>query len=182
MFSGKIRPMRSNSVRMIFIAAFLLVASVVATGCSGSKEPTPTVAAVPTVAPTATPIPREIVAITSVTKGSGEFRLTGTDTWAALKAGDGLAVGDRVRSAEGSVVAVTFKDGSVLILEQSSEVEVQSFTMTMVGERVTTRVGRVATIKGTVSGDVRDDLIYPPSVFEIVTSGEIITIKGKLTG
>lgn len=121
------------------------------------------------------------MAVLTVTQGVGEYLPVGTETWLTVKEGDGLAVGDRTRTAVGAGLAITFKDGSVLVLEQSTELEVQSFSMTQLGDRVVSRVSRVATIDGTISGDIRDDLVYPPSVFEIVTAGEIITIKGTLT-
>ena len=96
-----------------------------------------------------------------------------------INGGRSIGIGDRARSNAGSRVAVEFQDGSVLVLEPSSELEIQSFEMTTQGDTVVTRVARVG-LTGDATGNVRQDLVNPPSVFEIVTKGEIVTIPGTL--
>ena len=104
------------------------------------------------------------------------------EAWFPVQAqGSGVGIGDRVRTGWGAKASVEFLDGSVLVLKARTEIEIQAFSMTTEEGSVVTRVARVALIQGDISGDVREDLVYPPSVFEIVTAGEIVTIRGTLT-
>ena len=105
---------------------------------------------------------------------------TADSSWAPAAQGAYLTVGGRVRTGAGSRISVTFADGSIVTLEPDSELEVQSFRMTTEGSQVVSREARVALIRGDISGDVREDLLFPPSVFEIVSTGEIVTIRGTL--
>ena len=152
-----------------------------------SPTPTLTPTATPAPTPTSTPVPpptptpRPLVALLTVQEGDGEYRLAGSDQWLPIEPGGGLAIGDRARTSSSSIVAIEFLDGSAIIMETDTEVEVQSFSMTTEGDRVITRVARIALIGGDISGDIREDLVFPPSVFEIVTEGEIISITGTLT-
>jgi hypothetical protein len=141
---------------------------------TATPAPTPTATATP--APTATP--RPVAALVTVENGSGEYLAVGSDTWSAITGEVGLSVNDRVKAGADSSIIVEFADGSLLIVGADTELEIQSFSMEQVEGIVTSRVARVALIGGNVIGDVREDLIYPPSVFEIVTEGEIITIRG----
>ena len=136
--------------------------------------------------PTPTPLPtRESVSVVATVlaqEGTPEYMLAEIESWYPTSSqGSGVGVGDRIRTGEGTEASVEFLDGSILILKPQTEIEIQAFTMTTEGDRVVTRVGRVALIQGDISGDVREDLVYPPSVFEIVTSSEIVKIRGTLT-
>ncbi|MBM4406615.1 MAG: FecR domain-containing protein [Chloroflexi bacterium] len=153
-----------------------------------TPRPTPTPAptpvpptATPTPAPTPTPTPKPVVATIKIQSGTAQYRAGSSGGFVSAANNTGVAIGDRIRSGASSQVAVEFQDGSVLVLLANSEIEVQNFELTRQGNRVMTRVARVAVITGDVSGDVREDLIFPPSVFEIVSAGEIYTIKGTLT-
>lgn len=143
---------------------------------TATPAPTPT----RTPVPTPTPTPRPVVALLTLTQGTGEYQYRGTTQWVSAKSGVGLDVGDSARTAANSRLSVQFQDGSVLILEPDTQVEIQNYSQTTQGTRVVTRIARVALIQGDLSGDVRQDLVYPPSVFEIVTKGEITTIPGTL--
>ena len=149
-----------------------ILGTLIFTGCSRSSSPTATRAPAATLRP--------VVARLSLTSGTGEYQYLGVNQWVAVKDGTGLDVGDSVRTAASSRVSVQFQDGSVLILEPDTQLEIQNYTQTTQGTRVVTRVARVALIQGDLTGDVRQDLVYPPSVSEIVTKGEITTIPGTL--
>ena len=122
-----------------------------------------------------------VAAHLSIQAGGGEFRISGSEEWLPAAEDTELAVGDSVRTDADARVSVEFTDGRTLVLEPDTELQIQSYSMTTEGELVLTRVARVALLRGSVSGDVREDLIFPPSVFEIVTPSEIVTIKGTLT-
>ncbi|MBI2957907.1 MAG: hypothetical protein HYY32_03600 [Chloroflexi bacterium] len=134
-----------------------------------------------TTSQTLTAASRPVVAVVKVKAGTAEYRSATSAAFVAAPNGTGISVGDRVRSGAGAEVAVEFQDGSSLVLLQNTEIEIQNYSDTREGGKVVTRVARVATITGGISGDVRDDLIYPPSVFEIVSAGEVYTIKGTLS-
>lgn len=146
-----------------------------------TATPTPTPRPTATPAPTPTPTPKPVVATIKIQSGTAQYRAGSSGGFVSAANNTGVAIGDRIRSGASSQVAVEFQDGSVLVLLANSEIEVQNFELTRQGNRVMTRVARVAVITGDVSGDVREDLIFPPSVFEIVSAGEIYTIKGTLT-
>jgi ferric-dicitrate binding protein FerR (iron transport regulator) len=113
-------------------------------------------------------------------EGTVEYRQLGSEEWFVVGDAAELSVGDRVRTGDGSTVAVQFEDGSVITLEPDAEVEIQNYESTRDGDRVLTRVARIALIEGFILADVREDLIFPPSVFEIVTEDSIIPIQGIL--
>ncbi len=142
-----------------------------------TPKPTPT----PTPVPTPTPTTRPVVGQITVQSGTAQYRAGTGGDFAAAANKTGVAIGDRVRSGASSQVAVEFLDGSSLVLLADTEVEIQNYIITRQGDRIVTRVARVAVINGDVSGDIREDLVYPPSVFEIVSAGEIYTIKGTLS-
>lgn len=116
-----------------------------------------------------------------IQSGTAQHRTGSAGSFVAAANKTGVSVGDRVRSSAGSQVAVEFVDGSSLVLLADAEIEIQNYVVTQKDDRIATRVARVAVISGDVSGDIREDLVYPPSVFEIVSSGEIYTIKGTLS-
>jgi len=138
--------------------------------------PTPT----PTLIPSPTPIARTVIAQLAVKEGTGEYRVSGLSNWLAASGNVSLAVGDSIRTPSASRASVTFSDGSVIVLEPSTEVQVQNYRVTWEGEAVRTRTARIALVRGKITADVREDLVYPPSVFEIATASEVITIRGTL--
>jgi hypothetical protein len=121
------------------------------------------------------------IAQLAVKEGTGEYRVSGLSNWLAASRNVSLAVGDSVRTPAASRASVTFSNGSVIVLEPGTEVQVQNYRVIREGETVRTRVARIALVRGKITGDVREDLVYLPSVFEIATASEVITIRGTLT-
>jgi len=173
---------------------FLFIVAIIVSGCGSSKAPTvtpmpqptltstptPTSTPIPTSTPTPTPTPRPVIAQIKIQSGTAEYRLGSSGDFIPAANNTGVAVGDRVRSGADAQVSVEFLDGSSLVLLANTETEIQNYAVTSQDDRIVTRVARVAVISGDVSGDIRQDLVYPPSVFEIVSAGELYTIKGTL--
>lgn len=150
-----------------------------------TAAPPPTVAATATTAPTATPLPptatpRPSVGTLGSLSGSAEYRYGAAGAWVVAADGVGLNTGDSVRTGAAGSIAITFRDGSIISLEAGSEVEIQTYSDGSKDGAIVERVARIAVVYGTIGGDIREDLIYPPSVFEIVTEGEIIPILGQI--
>lgn len=156
--------------RTLFSIIFLCIIAVIFSACNSSKPPE-----------VSTPEPQPFIAQIKINSGSAEYQTGNSANFVPATDGTGVLVGDRVRSEPGAQIAVEFLDGSSLVLLEGTEIEIQKCEVTRQGESIVTRVARVAVFNGDVSGDVREDLVYPPSVFEIVTAGEIYTIKGTLS-
>ena len=164
--------------------ALLIIAAVIVSAYSCSKAPKATSTSPPvmtsTSPPVVTPASPPVIAHIKIQSGTAGYRSGSSGSFAPIVNNTGVSVGDQVRSEAGSQVSVEFLDGSSLVLLANTEIEVQNYVFTRQGDSIVTRVARIAVINGDVSGDVRQDLVYPPSVFEIVSSGEIYTIKGTL--
>lgn len=162
----------------LFLIAVFCITAVIVSACKSSKPPEISTSQPPEIT---APAPSSAVAQIKIMSGSAEYRAKNSTDFVPAADSTGVSIGDRVRSKAGAQIAVEFLDGSSLVLLENTEVEIQNYEVTRKGDSIVTRVARVAVISGDVSGDVREDLIYPPSVFEIVTYGEIYTIKGTLT-
>lgn len=158
------------------IVALLCTTALLLSACKSSKP-----AVAPTTQPSPTITPSAVVAQVKIKSGVAEFRAKDAAAFVPAADGVGVSVGDRVRSTPGAQVAVEFLDGSSLVLLENTEIEIQNYEVTRNGDSIVSRVGRVAVLSGDVTGDVREDLVYPPSVFEIVTKGEIYTVKGTIS-
>lgn len=160
--------------RLWFIIVAFLCFSLILSGCGKSST---------TVPPTTTQAVKQnqVVARINIQSGSAQYQSGSGNSFVAAADQTGLVIGDKVISAAGALIAIEFQDGSSLVLLPNTEIEIQNYTETRQDSKVTSRVARVAVISGDISGDIRQDLVYPPSVFEVVSAGEIYTIKGNIT-
>lgn len=154
----------------ILSVVVICITAVILASCKSAKPPE-----------TAAPAAKPYVAQVRIQSGAAEYRTGNSADFAPAAEGTGILINDRVRSKPDAQVAIEFLDGSSLVLLANTEIEIQNYEVTRQANTIVSRIARVAVISGDVSGDVRQDLIYPPSVFEIVTVGEIYTIKGTLT-
>jgi len=180
--------------KLLLISIILLLVMVFALpACSSSQEtavaPVATAIPGPTQEMTMTPVPTatlepapQTVAQIKIKSGTAEYRSGNLSDFIPATDNIEVTVDSWVRSGPDAQVALEFLDGSSLVLLPNTEIEIQNYTVTYQNNDIATRIARVAVISGDISGDVRQDLIYPPSIFEIVSAGEIYTIKGTVSG
>ena len=185
-----------------FIAASLLAAA----GCGGSKskppptpepaaipaalqaQPAPTPIPTPTPVPTATPMPavpaapvaapaQPAAAILNVDAGTVEVRRDGSATWATADDGAKVYPGDAIRTGDDASSGLTFRDGSVFILQPGTRLLLDRFVLEMRDDEIVQRLARVGLIGGNLAFDI-ESAPFPPSVFEFQTGLKLVVVKG----
>jgi hypothetical protein len=114
----------------------------------------------------------EVGAVAEI-EGQAEIMRAGGAEWAPLKAGDGVQLGDQVRTPAGSKLKLLFRDDSVLTLAPSSLLKVDEQVLGTAAP-----VSRFSLFLGTIRAIVTDRYGTAGARFEVETPTAIAGVRG----
>ena len=151
--------------------AVLIVAAAVGCGKKAAEQPTPT----PTATPTAT-APAEPTGETGTLSClQGDFKVlrSGASSWIAATSGMRIGTGDGLKTGSDGYVLITFFDGSVMELEENSEISVEELSKSSGGS---TTVHVSQTIGNTINRV--ENLVDSASSYEVETPAGSAVVRG----
>jgi hypothetical protein len=122
---------------------------------------------------TALVAPAEDVGAVAEIEGQAEVQRAGTVEWAPLKAGDGVQLGDQVRTPAGAKLKLLFRDDSVLTLAPGSLLKVDEQVLGTAAP-----VSRFSLFLGTMRALVTDRYGGAGARFEVETPTAVAGVRG----
>jgi hypothetical protein len=113
--------------------------------------------------------------VLSITGGNVLIQKTGSDAWITGKAGMSLEAGEKIKTDTGATAAVTFFDGSVIELNNSTEISLDELLSKSATSPKTIKIGQK--IGQTSSTIVK--LVDPASRYEVDTQAGVAAVGGS---
>jgi hypothetical protein len=116
---------------------------------------------------------QEGIGVVEALEGTAEVLHPGTAAWTTLAVGDGILVGDQVRTAAASKVLLRFREDTALTVAASSQLTI---TEQVAGPQAP--VSRFSLLVGTVRAFVTERYAEPGARFELETPTAIAGVRG----
>jgi hypothetical protein len=113
--------------------------------------------------------------VLSITGGNVLIQKTGSNTWITGKAGMSLEAGEKIKTDTGATASVTFFDGSVIELNNSTEISLDELLAKSATSPKTIKIGQK--IGATSSTIVK--LVDPASRYEVDTQAGVAAVGGS---
>ena len=113
--------------------------------------------------------------VLSITGGNVLIQKTGSNTWITGKAGMSLEAGEKIKTDTGATASVTFFDGSVIELNNSTEISLDELLSKSATSPKTIKIGQK--IGATSSTIVK--LVDPASRYEVDTQAGVAAVGGS---
>lgn len=116
----------------------------------------------------------QVVGTVEKIEGAPEVKRSGTSNWSSIKNADTVAIGDQLRTREGTKMAIRMSDDSMLTLAEKTVITIDDQTLKPSGQNTSI----FSLLLGKVRAVVSDRYKEPGSRFEVRTPTAVAGVRG----